>query len=386
MDVNGHKVNFKLDSGADVSAIPDIIFHQMASPLALVKLDKKLYGPCRTTLNCKGKFKAVLRHEQKCCTEDVYVVEGLEGSLLGINACQRLEMIVRVDAVEGKTTSEVHQQRYPKLFKGLGCIKGEYEIKTDETVEPFNLTAPRRIPIPLLPKVKEEIARMENLGVIERVEQPTKWCSPIVVVPKSNGRVRICGDFVQLNRAVQREVYQMPSTEETLAKLAGAKIVTKLDADSGFWQRKLSDSCKLLTTFITPWGRYCFSRLPFGISPAPEHFQKVMSRILDGLPGQVCQVNDILVFGETQEQHDHRLADVLERLQKANVTLNVEKCKFGQDKVQFLGHVVGNGGVEVDPNKVEAISEMKAPRDISQLRRFLGVVNHVGGYVENLAN
>ena len=253
-------------------------------------------------------------------------------------------------------------------------------------MEPFNLTAPRRIPIPLLPKVKEEIARMENLGVIERVEQPTKWCSPIVVVPKSNGRVRICGDFVQLNRAVQREVYQMPSTEETLAKLAGAKIVTKLDANGGFWQRKLSDSCKLLTTFKTPWGRYCFSRLPFGISSAPEHLQKVMSRILDGLPGQVCQVDDILVFGETQEQHDHRLADVLERFQKANVTLNVEKCKFSQDKVQFLGHVVGNGGVEVDPNKVEAISEMKAPTDIFQLRRFLGVVNQVGGYVENLAN
>ena len=220
--------------------------------------------------------------------------------------------------------------------------------------------------------------------MIERVEQPTKWCSPIVVVPKSNGRVRFCGDFVQLNRAVQREVYQMPSTEETLAKLAGAKIVTKLDANSGFWQRKLSD--RLLTTFITPWGRYCFSRLPFGISSAPEHFQKVMSRILDGLPGQVCQVDDILVFGETQEQHDHRLADVLERLQKANVTLNVEKCKFSQDKVHFLGHVEGNGGVEVDPNKVEAISEMKAPTDISQLRRFLGVVNQVGGYVENLAN
>ena len=83
MDVNGHKVNFKLDSGADVSAIPEVIFNQMASPLACVKPDKKLYGPCTKILNCKGKFNAVLRHEQKCCTEDVYVVEGLEGSLLG---------------------------------------------------------------------------------------------------------------------------------------------------------------------------------------------------------------------------------------------------------------------------------------------------------------
>ena len=164
------------------------------------------------------------------------------------------------------------------------------------------------------------------------------------MVPKINGRVRICGDFVQLNRAVQREVYQMPSTEETLAKLAGAKIVTKLDANSGFWQRKLSGSCKLLTTFITPWGRYCFRRLPFGISSAPEHLQKVMSRILDGLPGQVCQVDYILIFGETQEQHDHRLADVLERLQKANVTLN-EKTKERETKVSPDASSFGLGAI-----------------------------------------
>ena len=88
--------------------------------------------------------------------------------------------------------------------------------------------------------------------MIERVDKPTKWCSPIVVVPKKNGTVRICGDFVKLNQAVLREVHPMPTTEETYAKLSGAKVVSKLDANSGFWQRKLSDNSKLLTTFITP--------------------------------------------------------------------------------------------------------------------------------------
>ena len=189
-----------------------------------------------------------------------------------------------------------YQKKFPKLFTGLGCIEGDYEIIVDETVSPYNLTAPRGIPIPLLNDVKKELARMESMGVIELVDQPTKWCSPIVV-PKKDGSVRICRDFVQLNRAVQREVHPMPSTEETIGKLAGARMVTKLDANCGFWQRKLSEESKLLTTFVTPWGRYCFKRLPFGISSAPEHFQKVMQIILEGLPGQVCQVDDIQSLG-----------------------------------------------------------------------------------------
>ena len=143
---------------------------------------------------------------------------------------------------------------FPKVFSGLGCMEGEYEIKLAPSHKPFNQTTPRRIPIPLYPKVKEELAQMEAMGVIEKVDAPTKWCSPIVVVPKSNGKVRICGDFIQLNKAILRENHPMPTTEQTLGKLTGAKVISKLDANSGFWQRKLKYSSKLLSTFITPWG------------------------------------------------------------------------------------------------------------------------------------
>ena len=195
-------------------------------------------------------------------------------------------------------------------------MEGEYEIKMDQKPKPFNLTTHRRIPIPLLPKVKKELQWMDALGVIEKVVQPTKWCSPVVVMPKSNGKVRIYGDFIQLNKWVLRENHPMPTIEQTLAKLAGAKVVTKLDANSGFWQRRLKEESRLLTTFITPWGRYCYKRLPFGISSAPEHFQKTMQRILDGLEGVECQMDDMLVYGERQEQHGERLTAVLTRLEE----------------------------------------------------------------------
>lgn len=197
----------------------------------------------------------------------------------------------------------------------LGCIDGEYEIKMTPSLELFNQTTPRRVPIPLLPKVKEELDRMEAMGVIEEVDTPTEWCSPIVAVPKPNGQVR-------MNKAVLRENHPMPTTEQTLGKLVGAKVISKLDANSGFWQRKLKDSSKLLTTCITPWGRYCYRRLPFGISSAPEHFQKSMQRILQDLPGVECQMDDIILYGANQAEHDERLEAVLTRLQWAKVTLN----------------------------------------------------------------
>ena len=177
-------------------------------------------------------------------------------------------------------------------------------------------------------------------------------------------------DLKRLNRGVQREVRPLPKVDETLAQLTGATIFSKLDANSGFWQIPLSPESRPLTTFITPFGRFCFNKLPFGISSAPEHFQRRMSSILQGMDGVVCQMDDILVFGRTTTEHDNRLTAVLTRIQAAGVTLNREKCSFGQSKLKFLGHIIDKNGVSADPEKVTAITQMKAPSSVSELRRF----------------
>lgn len=181
----------------------------------------------------------------------------------------------------------------------------------------------------------------------------------------------------QRKGAVLRENHPMPTTEQTLGKLAGAKVISKLDASSGFWQRKLKDSSKVLTTFITPWGRYCYKRLPFGISSALEHFQKSMQGILEDLPGVECQMDDIIVY--------ERLEAVLTRLQRAKVTLNWEKCEFSKDAVKFLGQLVGKDRIRADPSKVSAVRYMTEPTDIHEHQRFLGMVNQSGKYIPRLA-
>ena len=226
---------------------------------------------------------------------------------------------------------------------------------------------------------------MEAAGVISKVSQPTPWCAGMVVVPKKNGKVHICINLKPLNKSVLREVHPLPKVDETLARLSGTKIFSKLDAKSGFWQIPLSPSSRLLTTFITPVVIYCFNKLPFGISSAPEHFQRRMSEILVDLPGVMCQMDDILVFEKTQSEHDQHLEAVLRLIEEANVTLSPQKCEFSKTKLTFLGHVIDAGGIRADPVKTKAIVDMSPPTSLSELIRFLGMANQLGKFTPNLA-
>ena len=206
------------------------------------------------------------------------------------------------------------------------------------------------------------------------------WCAGMVVVPKKSGAVRICVDLKPLNESVLRAVHPIPTVDETLSHLSGATVFSKLDANSGFWQIPLAEESKPLTTFITPMGRYYFNKLPFGISSAPELFQKRMKTILEGLEGTVCHMDDILVFGADQAEHNGQLERVLTRLQEKKVTLNPAKCMFNQCSVKFLGHIVDGTGIRADPDKVSAVKNMDAPQCVADVRRFMGMINQLGKF------
>ena len=152
---------------------------------------------------------------------------------------------------------------------------------------------------------------------------------------KKVGQVRICVDLRHLNSSVLRKVHPIPRIDNSIAQLAGATVFSKVDANSGFWQVPLAERSRLLTTFITSFGRFCFNKLPFGILSAPQLFQRTMSVILSGLPGVLCHTDDVLTFGSNQAENDVRLADVLTRIQEAGVTLNASKCEFSVPIIKF---------------------------------------------------
>ena len=391
LEVNDCKFQFKLDSGAEVTVVPKTVYDKVSNKQSfkLQPADKILLGPCKYRLNCLGKFNARITSNKKSIVEEIYVVKDLSKPLLGKSACVSLNLLNKICEVENHKTTESEYKmqiinQYPKLFEGLGELEGEYEIKLKELPEPYALHVPRKVPFPLLEKTKREIDRMLKNGVISKVDQPTAWCAPMVVTPKPNGDVRICVDLTKLNKSILREAYPLPTVEFTLGKLSKSKIFSKIDANSAFWQRRLSESSRLLTTFITPWGRFCFNRLPYGISTGSEQFQKCMNNILEGLEGVESEIDDLLVHGETQNQHDCRLHAVLKRLEES-VTLNKSKCLFSVPSVKALGHVISAEGVSPDPDKVKAIVNIPVPKNVAEVRSFMGMVNQFNKFTSHLA-
>lgn len=169
---------------------------------------------------------------------------------------------------------------------------------------------------------------MENLGIIEIVTEPTEWVAPMVPVVKPSGKIRICVDLKRLNKSVQREKLILPTLDDILHRLAGSTVFSSLDTASGFWQIPLDEKNARLTTFITPLGRFCFKRLPFGITSAPEIFQRKMYELLSDHEGTVVYMDDILVCVSKMEEHDKRLSMVLDTIRKSGLKLKQQKCKL----------------------------------------------------------
>ena len=194
---------------------------------------------------------------------------------------------------------------------------------------------------------------MEEACVIKKITEPSDWCAPMVPVLKPLGRVRICTDYKKLNVAVKRERYMLPTMEDLLFKLQGSAVFSRLDATSGFHQLPLDEASQKLTTFITPFGRYIYKRLPFGISSAPEIFQRTMENILKDHTNVICFFDDILVYSATAKDHEKHLSDVMSKLEKKHVKLNPEKCELRRSEIEFLGKRITKDGVSPDPKKVQ---------------------------------
>ncbi|UYV61148.1 K02A2.6-like, partial [Cordylochernes scorpioides] len=383
--VNDQPIKFKIDTGAEVSVMPEGIYLQHFGYLKTEKADKNLFAVSKK-IEVNGMFQAFLESKRQKCEETIYIVKGVARPLLSCRASEILGLVWRINIVEDHTPTKLDPMlKFPKLFNGLGKLDIPYEIKLKEGAKPYSIYTPRRVPIPLMKELQMELERMTSNGVIEKVEGSSEWCSPMVLVAKPSGKLRICVDLSILNKNILREIHPIPVVEHTLAQLKGAKVFTKLDANSGFWQIPLSSESSALTTFITPFGRFRFKRLPFGISSAPEIFQKRMGQILEGLEGTLCHMDDIMVYGSCQEEHDKRLETVLTRVSKSGLTLNKDKCKFAVTTIKFLGHQIGPNGIQVDPKRKLAILEFPKPRSVKELKQFLGMVNFSARFVPNLA-
>ena len=215
----------------------------------------------------------------------------------------------------------------------------------------------RPYPVPFAVKdaVGRELDRLESEGILRKVNH-SDWAAPIVLVPKKDGTMRLCGDYKStLNPALQVDQYPLPSIPELLASVAGGKRFTTLDLTSAYHQMVLDTPSSKLVTISTHKGLYRYTRIPFGIASAPAVFQRAMDTILQGIPNVLCYLDDILVTGDTDSNHLQNLRQVLERLHHHRVHLRREKCRFFQDSVEYLGHSLSSEGVHTTNGKVQAV-------------------------------
>lgn len=382
VDVNGFQTIFKLDTGADGTVVSHA--EPWVNQMKLSPPDTILHGPGGKELEVLGVFEAKMSYKGLKHSEKAYVIKNQNTSLLSRNACVALNLVT-CHVNETLKLNDICSE-FPKLFKGLGLLKGyTYKISLRDNITPTCIYTPRKIPHPLREKAKLQLQEMVTSGVISPVTEATDWCSGLVTIPKASGAVRLCVDLTGLNAAVKREIHPMATVEESLSKLGKSSVFSKLDANSGFWQINLEEESRRLTTFLSPFGRYCFNRLPFGVSSAPEIFQRAMSRLLEGVPGVVCHMDDILVHGKDLQTHDERLREVLRILQDSGLTLNAQKCEFRRSSLTFLGHIISQEGVRPDPTKVAAIQDFPTPTSKTDLRRINGMLNQMAKFIPNLA-
>ena len=244
----------------------------------------------------------------------------------------------------------------------------------------------RRIPPGQMEEVKLHIQDLLEKDVIQPSTSP--YASPIVLVRKKNGQIRMCCDFRKLNKKTRKDAFPLPRIDESLDALHGAKYFTTMDLSSGYHQIAMDERDQHKTAFTTPWGLYEFKRLAFGLSGSPSCFQRLMSSSMHDMLFEILLVylDDILVYSDSFEEHLKRLRRVLTRLREIGLKLNPKKCHFCRKSVQYLGYKVSADGIETDEEKVKAVRDWPRPKTLRELRAYCGLCSYYRKFVKSFSN
>ena len=362
----------EVDTGATLSVISKATYDRAwrEEPPPLAPSTTRLRTYTGEEVPVKGEIEVDLCHRDQQKRLTLIVTEGNGPSLLGRNWLTELRLNWKtMYQVRNSSALAAVLDDHKEIWEPLPA-----EVHVDPQVPP-SFHRPRPVPFALKQKVEAELERLEREGII-RPRKFSQWAAPIVAVPKSDGSVRLCGDYkVSANKAIVCDTHPIPRSEDIFTAMAGGVSFSKLDLSHAYLQLQLDDSAREYLVINTHKG---YTRMPFGITWAPAIFQRTMDNLLQGLDHVRVYIDDILVTGKTEEEHLQTLTEVLTRLQSAGMRLKREKCTFMADEVVYLGHRINREGIQPTDDKVQAISATPRPVNTTQLRAFLGLVNFYG--------
>ncbi|XP_058977362.1 uncharacterized protein K02A2.6-like [Musca domestica] len=380
--IGGRKIHMLIDSGSHHNLLSEVDWECLVNGNATVwNIRTKSENQFRAyagnnLLKVKAVFEAVIGLDPVSnLISSFYVIENGRQSLLGRVTAIKLGVL--------KLGRGVNQIENCHVFPKIRGIKVSLTI--DKSVKPVQQPL-RRVPSGLEEKVERKLNEALQQDIIEPVTGPSPWISPIVIVFKGDGDIRLCIDMRRANMAILRENYPLPTFDSFMTKLQGAEYFSRLDLKNAYHQLELEEESREITTFITSKGLFRYKRLLFGVNSAPEIFQRIMESILAPCNCAINYLDDIIVFGKTEAEHDGNLKEVLAILEKANVMLNKDKCIWKARRLLFLGHILSDKGINPDPEKIDTIMNFRPPTNKEELRSFLGLVTYLGKFIPDLAD
>lgn len=389
--INKRMVSMEIDTGASVSIMSETTYDSVFKQ-EKPSLHKGEHVELRTYTGQKipvvGSCSVTVEHNNQKTELPLLIVSGQGPNLLGRDWLRHLKLAWQEihQVKHAYSTAEIMTQ-YEELFRDdLGELKGQtVQIKIKSDAQPKFCKA-RTVPFAMKKQVEDELDRLQKSGVIEPVTF-SRWAAPIVPVIKENGTIRICGDYkATVNQAANVDSYPLPRVEELFAAMSGGQTFSKLDLSHAYLQLVLDEPSRELATINTHRGLFQYTRMPFGISAAPAIFQRTIESLLADIPQAVAFLDDILVTGKSETEHIANLDRVLTRLQNAGLRLKREKCKFFAPEVVYLGHRINAAGLHPTTEKVQAINDAPVPRNVTELKSYLGILNYYAKFLPNLSS
>ena len=393
---DSYSTRLKVDTGSDTCTITTEELQKSGLPVTINPSNCILKNYGGGIIKNYGTTNMKITYRDRSTRADFRVVNAPNSpSILGCQQALELGMItLDVNSVNSTKMSAHALSRdsvlneYKDCFDKIGRFPGaKYEIKLIDDAKPV-VHAPRTVPVHIMPLYKAELDKMLADGIITPVTEPTDWVNSIVcniTETKKGKKVRLCLDPKDLNKNIKREHYYSRTIDEILPMLHNKKFFSVIDTKKGYWHVELDEKSSLLTTFNTPFGRFKFNRLPFGLWMSQDIFQPKLDAAFQGIPNVTGIADDIIIAGETMEEHDKALIAMLEASRRNNIGLNSDKFQFRQPKVKFYGHTLSDKGIQPCEDKLQAIKDLKAPESVKELMTILGMVTYLNRFSTKLA-
>lgn len=382
--------SMEIDTGAGVSVIPADTYNQHLSCYQLLPTPLLFKGYTGQMIRPLGKIQCEVVYEGAKKEMDFHIVEGGKSLLLARDFLKHFNIgLTDLNYFPEKTGNvklDILLKKYNHIFSEIpGKLNNEkVNLIVKDNIYPIFLK-PRTIPLALKIEVEKELIRLENNGIITKVET-SNWGTPIVPALKKDGSVRLCGDYkVTLNKYLEVDRHPIPKISEIFSSLRGGEKFSKIDLKEAYSQIELEESAKDMCAWSTTKGIYRMNRMPYGIVPATAKFQRIMEKLFQGMEHVTVFVDDITVTGKNNDEHLKNLELVFKKLNDAGLTVKLAKCEFFKEELYVLGHIISSTGIKKSRDKVQAIEEAEPPTTVQQVQSFAGMVKYYAMYVPKLS-